>query len=106
MLGSQYGDGTAHFLERLGRWSPRFGTSGAVVMTELFFADGEWRRAAACARQDGQRMAALPCALVVRDLAAGVSRQAGAMTAYEFLGAVPLLEQLGAAGFEVKVVSD
>jgi hypothetical protein len=100
-LGLEYGDGTANLLERLGKWSPRFGTSGAVVMTELFYADGTCRRAAASARQYGQRMAALPCALAARDLAAGVPTGGGALTAYEFLGAPALLGQLGAAGFEV-----
>jgi hypothetical protein len=104
VLGSCYGDGTAKFLERIGKWSPRFGTSGAVVMTELFFADGSCRRAFACARQDGQRMAALPCALAARELASGGQTTRGALTAYELLGAMPLLEHLGAAGFEVGVL--
>jgi hypothetical protein len=100
-LGLEYGDTTANFLERLARRSRRFGTSGAAVMTELFYANGTCRRAAACARKEGQRMAALPCALVARDLAAGVPTAGGALTAYEFLGVPALLEQLSAAGFEV-----
>jgi len=102
-LGSNYADRTADVLEWLGKWGPRFGTSGAVVMTELFYSNGFCRRAAAFARHEGQRMAALPCALVARELASRGSVVGGAMTAYEFLGATTLLEGLKAAGFEVRI---
>jgi hypothetical protein len=102
-LGSNYGDRTADVFEWLGKWGPRFGTSGAVVMTELFYCNGFCCRAAAFARHEGQRMAALPCALVARELASRRSVIGGAMTAYEFLGGTTLLEGLEAAGFEVRI---
>ena len=70
-------------------------------MAEIFLTDGTVRRAALVAQQDGQRMAALPCALVAHALATRTAIAAGAWTAYEFLGANALLEQLTAAGFEL-----
>jgi hypothetical protein len=103
MLGSDYGDRTADVLGWLGKRGPRFGTSGAVVMTELFYCNSSCHRAAAFARKEGQRMAALPCALVARELASRRSEIGGAMTAYEFLGETTLLEGLKAAGFEVRI---
>jgi hypothetical protein len=100
-LGSDYGDGTARCLEWLGKPFRGFGSSGGVVMTEIFFEDGSIRSAALVARQDGQRMAALPCALVAHAVALGTQVKAGAWTAYEFLGPDRLIEQLTAAGFEL-----
>ena len=47
-------------------------------------------------------MAALPCALVAHAISSGKPIKGGAWTAYEFLGAERLLEQLTAAGFELK----
>jgi hypothetical protein len=100
-LGSGYGVRTARLLGLPGRLLRRFGSSGAVVMTELFWPDGSTQRAALVARRDGQRMAALPCALVACALAQGTAMPRGVMTAYECLGAAELLGQLSAAGFEV-----
>jgi hypothetical protein len=101
-LGSDYGDVTARCLEWVGNRFRVFGSSGGVVMTGIFFEDGSTRSAALVARQDGQRMAALPCALVARAIALGTQVKAGAWTAYEFLGPERLIEQLTAAGFELK----
>lgn len=101
-LGLNYGRRTARLVQALGgcvRWA---GTSGGAVMTELFFADGSARRATLLARTDGQRMAALPCALAVAALCAGTHRAEGAVTAFELLGARPLLDRLVAAGFELQ----
>ena len=67
-LGSNYGELTARLLALPGRALSRVGCSGGVVMTELFCADGSVRWAALAGRQDGQRMAALPCALVAHAL--------------------------------------
>jgi hypothetical protein len=100
-LGSGYGVRTARILELPGRLLRRFGSSGAIVMTELFWPDGSTQRAALVARRDGQRMAALPCALVACALAQGTTMPRGAMTAYECLSAAELLGQLSAAGFEL-----
>jgi hypothetical protein len=101
LLGRGYGPRTARLLALPGRLLRRFGCSGGAVMAELFLAGGAVRRATLLARQDGQRMAALPCALVAHALSAGGAWPSGAATAYEFLGAAPLLEGLVAAGFEL-----
>jgi hypothetical protein len=100
LLRRGYGARTAHLLQGPGRLLSRLGCPGAAVMTELFLGDGQVRRAALAARRDGQRMAALPCALVARALSAEDRPAGGAMTAYEFLGATPLVEGLVAAGSE------
>ncbi len=89
----------SRLLQFFGRLLGGLGCSGGVVMTELFLADGSVRRAALASSRDGQRMAALPCALAARALSEGTIRRVGAATAYEFLGARPLLEELVALGF-------
>src|SRR5262249_30171176 len=70
-LSSRWGRGTTALLRWVGHWSRGVGCSGGAVMTELFWADGSVRRAALLARRDGQRMAALPCALAAQALCAG-----------------------------------
>ena len=100
-LGCRYGPRTADVLVTLGRPFSWFGSSGGAVMAELFYPDGSHRWAALVARQEGQRMAALPCALAALALGQGTIPTAGAWTAYELLGAGPLLDGLVAAGFEL-----
>jgi hypothetical protein len=100
-LGSGYGPVVARLLELPGRALGWLGCSGGAVMSELFFSDGSVRRAALVGRRDGQRMAALPCALVSHALSRGEVSVRGAVTAYEFLGARFLLEKLVEAGFEL-----
>jgi hypothetical protein len=104
-LGSNYGDHTARLFAWIGNRFRGFGTSGGAVMTEIFFTDGTVRRAALVARRDGQRMAALPCALAAHALATGAQTAGGACTAYELLGAEALLNRLTAAGFELVLTS-
>jgi hypothetical protein len=104
-LGSNYGNRTAALLERVGRLLSNRGCSGGAVMTELFWADGSIRRATLFGQRDGQRMAALPCALAVRTLCVGKPDRAGAMTVYELLQPAPLLEKIAAEGFEVRLAS-
>jgi hypothetical protein len=99
-LSSHYGPRTAAFLHRMGGLARGFGTSGGVVMTELFWPDGGVRRAALVARANGQRMAALPCALAARVLCEG-QPAGGVVAAYEFLGGAALLERLVAEGFSL-----
>src|SRR5262249_4466888 len=101
-LSSNYGDRTAKLLEWLGKPMGRVGSSGAVVQTDLFFADGAMRSVALLARRDGQRMAALPCALVVQRLCENDGLPSGVMTAYDLLGAMALIDRLAAEGFELQ----
>lgn len=99
-LGRNYGPRTARLLELAG--GPiRWGTSGGAIMTELFYPDGTSSRATLLARQEGQRLAAMPCALSVLSLTSEKKTAAGAMTAYEWLGAENLLAGLQQAGFEL-----
>jgi hypothetical protein len=104
-LGPGLGARMAPILELAGRASSWLGCSGGAVMSELFLTDGSVQRAALIAHRDGQRMAALPCALVARALHDGAVQRAGATTAYEFLGARTLLEKLVQAGFELHAES-
>jgi hypothetical protein len=96
-----YGPRTARLLQLPAGLLGRFGSSGGAVMAELFLADGTQRRAALLAGQEGQRMAALPCVLAAQALHEGRFPGPGVMTAYELLGARPLVEALTAAGFEL-----
>jgi short subunit dehydrogenase-like uncharacterized protein len=98
-VSSHWGRRTTALLMWVGHWSRGVGCSGGAVMTELFWADGSVRRAALLARRDGQRMAALPCALAAHALCAG-SGKPGVATAYELLGGT-LLERLTEEGFEL-----
>ena len=91
-IGSGYGERTARFLERLGRFAPPLGCSGGAVMTELFFSDGTARLCALVARQDGQRIPHLPCALAADEIVCGAVAARGAMTAYEAIGPDVLLK--------------
>jgi hypothetical protein len=100
-LGRGYQHRLARLLDLTGHTLSRLGCSGGAVMTELFRDDGSVQRAALVACRDGQRMAALPCALAVRDLYEGNVRKRGTATVYEFLGARPLLEKLAQAGFQL-----
>jgi NAD(P)-dependent dehydrogenase (short-subunit alcohol dehydrogenase family) len=102
-LGWRLGRRTVNVLEPIGRWFSWTGGTGGAVMIELFYCDGNCRRAAILARRDGQRMAALPCALAAQALCADPPTARGVLTAYEFLGAERLLEQLVERGFELVV---
>lgn len=93
-LGRAIGSSLASF----GGWLKGIGCSGGAVMSELFFADGTTRRVTAVVPEGGQRMAALPCAYVAADLCRGIILPRGAVTAYEALGARPLLDRLAADG--------
>jgi Saccharopine dehydrogenase NADP binding domain len=104
-LASGYGARTARLIALPGRLLRFLGCSGGAVMTELFLKGGQVRRAALVAQRDGQRMAALPCALAARALAEGREGPYGALTAYEFLGAETLLNALVAEGFEMHLVT-
>jgi hypothetical protein len=100
-LSSQYGDGTARLLSRLGRLTGGTGRSGGAVLVELTWPDGTNRRAAIACAEDGQRMGALPGALAAAALASGDSARPGAATAYELLGHRELLQAMAACGYPV-----
>jgi short subunit dehydrogenase-like uncharacterized protein len=97
----RYGRRTAALLEWLGTWVRGRGSSGGAVLAELFWGDGMVRRAALLAREQGQRMAALPCAWAAHALVTGAARPAGVVTAYELLGADSLLQRLTAEGYQL-----
>lgn len=101
--GVRCGPRLARLLALPGRVLRGVGCSGGAVMSELFLADDTIRRAAIAGRVDGQRMAALPCALVVRSLVRGDKTARGALTAYDLLGADALLGELQRAGFALSV---
>jgi hypothetical protein len=97
-LGGNFGDRTAALFTALGRLSSR-GNPGGAILVELGFADGTHAEASLVS-PEGQRMAALPCALAALRLAAP-DAPPGVHTAYELLGARPLLSALEAAGATV-----
>ncbi|MFL5339667.1 MAG: saccharopine dehydrogenase NADP-binding domain-containing protein [Gemmataceae bacterium] len=98
--GWRFGRHTAAFFARAGNRLKDWGCSGGAVMVEAFFAHRAPMRAAVATPTEGQRMAALPCALATLALLDGV-RKPGAYTAYELLGAERLLNDLEAAGFTI-----
>ena len=98
--GLRFGRRVSDLLANAGNWLKGIGCSGGAVLVEAFFLNGENQRAAVVSPNDGQRMAALPCALVVKALLDGTSFR-GAGTAYELLGADRLLNEMAAAGFDV-----
>jgi saccharopine dehydrogenase-like protein len=89
----------ARLLIVLGSPTRRFGHSGGAVLVELTWPDGTVRRAALACEEDGQRMAALPCALAASALASGDSTRRGAVTAYGLLGHRQLLQAMAASGY-------
>jgi hypothetical protein len=100
-FGPGYGPGTTRLLASPGQLFGRLGCSGGAVMMEFFLANGQILRAALVARTEGQRMAALPCALAAEALATDRLPARGALTAYDFLGSAGLLDAVVAAGFEL-----
>ncbi|HEV8580318.1 MAG TPA: saccharopine dehydrogenase NADP-binding domain-containing protein [Thermoanaerobaculia bacterium] len=100
-LGPRLGRLLLSAIAPLARHLSGFGHSGGFVKVELFAPDGTCADAALGGASDGQRMAALPAAFVAQGLAAGSVTARGVMTAYEALGARPLVERLVAAGYEL-----
>jgi hypothetical protein len=87
-------------LTRLARLAPRGGSSGGAVLAELR-AGTAWAQAAVVAARDGQRMAALPCALAAAALAEGRVSATGALGPWDLLGPAELLAGVAAGGFTV-----
>jgi hypothetical protein len=100
-LGSRYGAATAAALSALGRLGSWIGSSGGVVRTELEWRDGMRAAAAVVATRDGQRMAALPAAVVADALGTGRASAAGAHLASQVVSAATLLAAVAESGFDV-----
>jgi hypothetical protein len=103
-FGSRYSARNAKWIARGCQYLRGWGCAGGAVMTEFFFPDGATCRATLLSRSEGQRMAAWPCVPVAEALACREPSVTGASTAYEFLGAEPMLSQMTAADFELHVV--
>ncbi|HEY4589305.1 MAG TPA: saccharopine dehydrogenase NADP-binding domain-containing protein [Thermoanaerobaculia bacterium] len=98
-LGPRLGRSLLAGVAPLARRLSFFGCSGGYVQVELWAPGGARATAALGSARDGQRMAALPAALVARDLYAGSAGRRGFATAYQALGADALIERLIAAGY-------
>lgn len=92
---SNWGERFARLLAKVG--SPRYGSSGGVVQVELFQGDRALV-ASLSGNTEGQRMAALPAAIVAAELAAGRDAK-GALTAPDLIGARELLEGVAREGY-------
>ena len=77
------------------------GKSGGAVMVELEWSDGRRASRALVAAEGGQRMAALPCAMVAHALATGAAAAVGVRSPTDVVPAADLLGALGAAGLRV-----
>ncbi len=102
-LGPDLGSRAASVLGRAAGLFSHFGHSGGCVQVELWDGDGRRATASLGGPQEGQRMAALPAAFVARDLREGRIAARGFLTAWEALGARPLLDRLAAAGFYLQM---
>ena len=101
-LGLRTAGGGARWLVKVGNLTRGLGHPGGAVMAELAWADGTTRRAALLSDRDGQRLAALPCALAIDALAARPGA-GGAFLPHELLGVDGLLGGLTAEGFALVV---
>jgi hypothetical protein len=102
-LGARRGAWLARIIEFTSRGLGWLGCSGGAVMTELLLENGAKRVGSIGGARDGQRMAALPAAMVAASLATAPPLRTGSCTAYEFLGAKPLLDQLVRAGYSLSI---
>jgi short subunit dehydrogenase-like uncharacterized protein len=99
-LGSNWGGGAAALLAAVGRPLSGMGHSGGVVLAELYWPDGERRFAALSSVNDGQRAAALPCAIAAARLAERrESDPIGAVLPWDLFGVQPFLDELCSGGF-------
>ena len=99
--GAHWGRRTAAVLARLATLAPTVGTSGGAVLVELAWSDGRRASRALVAEEGGQRMAALPSALVAHALAAGPAPVVGVHPPTAVVAAPALLAALEAAGLRV-----
>jgi hypothetical protein len=102
-LSSHWTPQTAKALAWVGTPFQFLGSSGGAVMVELFWPNGTVRRAALHTSVDGQRMAALPCAIAAEKLCKEDPHRYGSQTAYELLGATDLLQISETEGFKLTI---
>jgi hypothetical protein len=101
-LGPRLGPPLLAALAPLARHLSFFGHSGGFVSVELWGPGGARVAASLGGANDGQRMAALPAALVAQGLLLdGKVTARGVATAYEALGADTLVERLTVEGYEL-----
>jgi hypothetical protein len=99
--GAHWGRRTAAVLARLATLAPTIGTSGGAVLVELAWSDGRRASRALVAGEGGQRMAALPSALVAHALAAGPTPVVGVHPPSDVVAPAALLASLEAAGLRI-----
>jgi saccharopine dehydrogenase-like protein len=100
----RWGGRTAAVLTRLGSLAPRMGTSSGAVLVELTWPDGRRRTRALVADEDGQRMAALPCAMAAHLLATAPPAVTGVRPPTDVVAPAELLAELQAGGMRVTEV--
>jgi len=100
-LGPRLGGALLGAFTPIARVLSRFGHSGGFVKVELWAAGGAAASAAIGGANDGQRMAALPAAFVALGIYEGSVATRGVVTAWEALGAEPLIDRLVEAGYEL-----
>jgi hypothetical protein len=96
--GARWGRRTAALLSSLARVAPPIGATGGAVMVELIWPDGRRAARALVAEEEGQRMAALPCAMVAGALASAAPPSVGVQPPTAVLAPAELLAGLEAAG--------
>jgi hypothetical protein len=99
--GAHWGRRTASLLARLATLAPPIGTSGGAVMVELEWSDGRHAARTLVAEESGQRMAALPCALVAHALASGPPSAVGVRPPTDVVASTALLSALETAGMRI-----
>jgi hypothetical protein len=99
--GAHWGRRTAAVLTRLAALAPTIGTSGGAVLVELTWGDGRRASRALVADEGGQRMAALPCAMVAHALASGPPSGVGVRPPSDVVAPSDLLSAMEAAGLRI-----
>ncbi|HVS00461.1 MAG TPA: saccharopine dehydrogenase NADP-binding domain-containing protein [Thermoanaerobaculia bacterium] len=100
-LGPRWGGALTRAMLPIARPLSRFGHSGGFVQVELWGADGASVASLGSGRE-GQRMAALPAAFAAEEMLREAAGPRGVLTAWEVLGARPLLAKLESAGYELR----
>ena len=100
-FGPAWGRRTATLLSALAAILPTGGATGGAVLVELDWEDGRRAARALVAADEGQRMAALPCAVIADALATGAATSTGVQPPTAVVPAEALLSALEAAGLRI-----